>query len=621
METLRYVLLANGLLIVVSVAFYLLLRRETFFNTNRLMLWLGVLSVLVLPALQFPDWRPQRVRSAMQHTARVIAPRVLPQTPVPPPVTVTFPNGRSYPVTPVRRLARFGWSWQLALIGLYLAGVTGLFIRFLLQLVSIRRLIRRSTQQPYDTFTLVTNPVVDAPFSFFRWVVLNPARHTGDELEQILRHERVHVRQRHSLDMLMAEGVCIIFWMNPAAYLFRKLVHQTLEFCADQAVLAEGIDARSYQYNLLKVSLASGTTPIVNSFGASQLRDRIRMMNRQRSRWFKALNYPVVMVLSLAVVTAFARHKAEQIATQIAEPVVQSLKKLLPTEHTQTSIVPPAKPVSYTAPTQAKAIHGTSKHPNSLTILPIPLTDSILATPYPERRSDSRLVIYKDDILYWVITPKTSLEDISGLQRELAKHSIKLQLRQIKYDPSYSFIDQLDVAVVDGNSTTNIEDIDNDNGKPLKTMGGYCPIGIWKEPRRPHSPSKPIRIPENLQLVAKNDEIAVGDIVNGGSKEYIIRESQSKFRLLGTASTRFDRAYFANKSTKNSGILIKPDQSLAVDDDSKTAKLFINNEPVDGNAIEMWTVDKLYAVIKKTQYDSVNKRVVTVGLLLYTIDK
>ncbi len=621
METLRYVLLANGLLMVVSVAFYLLLRHETFFNTNRLMLWLGVLSVLVLPALQFPDWRPQRVRSVMQHTARVIAPSVLPRVSVAPPVTITFPNGRSYPVTPVRRLARFGWSWQLALIGLYLVGVGGLFVRFLLQLVSIRQLIYRSTQQPYDTFTLVANPVIDAPFSFFRWVVLNPARHTGDELEQILRHERVHVRQRHSMDMLMAEGVCIIFWMNPAAYLFRKLVHQTLEFCADQAVLAEGIDARSYQYNLLKVSLASATTPIVNSFSTSQLRDRIRMMNRQRSSWFQMLKYPVVMVLSLAVVTAFAHHKAEQIATQVAEPAVRSLKNLLPKDHTKTSIVPPAKPASYTVPIQAKTIHSTLNRPTPLATLSIPLTDSVLATPYSERRSDSRLVTYKDDILYWVITPKASLEDISGLQRELAKHGIKLQLRQIKYDPSYSFIDQIDIAIVDGSLATNIEDTDSDNGKPLKPMGGYCPIGIWREPRRPHSPDKPIRIPENLQLIAKNDEIVISDVVNGGGKESAILDSRSKFQLLGTTSTRFDRAYFDNKSTRNSGILIKPDKSLTLDEDSKTAKIFINNQSVDGNAVEMLSVDKLYAVIKKTQYDSVNKRVVTVGLLLYMIDK
>ena len=614
METLRYVLLANGLLIVVSVAFYLLLRRETFFHTNRLMLWLGVLSVLVLPALQFPDWRPQRVRSAMQHTAQVIAPRVLPQAPVPPPVTITFPNGRSYPVTPVRRLARFGWSWQLALIGLYLAGVGGLFIRFLLQLISIRRLIRRSTRRSYDTFTLVTNPVVDAPFSFFRWVVLNPARHTGDELEQILRHERVHVRQRHSLDMLMAEGICIIFWMNPAAYLFRKLVHQTLEFCADQAVLAEGIDARSYQYNLLKVSLASGTTPVVNSFSTSQLRDRIRMMNRQRSHWFQALKYPVIMLLSLVVVTAFARHKAEQIATQVAVPVAQSVRTL--SAETAEKIYP-------TLPeSQSVTVASENMAPDAASHMQTAIDDKSTVADSAQV-SRSRLVVYRDNVLYWIITPKTSLEDFSALQRELNKHNHQLQLRQIKYDPSLFYIDQIDVAIarIGGGSASSC-DTTADAKKPITTIAGYVLIGPFDKSRGISSINDVARsFPMALRRISTSDEEAIVKSVSYPNLESMIYQAKWKISSPTGESTRFDRAYFDNKSTKSSGIIVKSDKSLTVDDDCKTAKFFINDEPVDSNAIEMWTVDKLYAVVKRTQYDSVNKRVVTVGLLLYMLDK
>ncbi len=618
METLRYVLLANGLLIVVSVAFYLLLRRETFFNTNRLMLWLGVLSVLVLPALQFPDWRPQRVRSAMQHTARVIAPSVLPRTPVAPPVTITFPNGRSYPVTPARRLARFGWSWQLALIGLYLVGVGSLFIRFLVQLVSIRRLVHRSARQPYDTFTLVTNPVVDAPFSFFRWIVLNPARHTGDELEQILRHERVHVRQRHSVDMLMAEGVCIVFWMNPAAYLFRKLVHQTLEFCADQAVLAEGIDARSYQYNLLKVSLASGTTPIVNSFSTSQLRDRIRMMNRQRSRWFKALNYPVVMVLSLAVVTAFARHKAEQIATQVAEPVVQSF------------VAEPVKNIKiYTndlplTTDSLVELNNSKVRQDSLeqSVVTVSIDSSEIARTDSIYHSDSKLVAYQEDVLHWVITPRTTLDEFNVLQRELAKHGCKLQLREIKYNPGYQYIDRIDITVIEpGSGMTAFRDTVNDNGNPIKAIAGHLSVGS----RRGHRgigtvDDYALYFPEELKSLASIDTKSAAIFV-GSDPESALAATLSKLRGRNLFSTRYDQLYFDNKSTKSSGILVKADKSLVVDNDCRSASIYINNEPVDAEAINLWTVDKLYAVVKRSSYDPVSKHITPVALLLYTTNK
>ena len=247
METLRYVVLANGLLAVVSIAYYVLLRRETFFGTNRLALWLGLTASLVLPLVELPDWRPQPVRAVMQRTAQAIVPKVLPSPSLPQPdVTITFPNGRTYPAFSPRS-AGTGWSWRHGAVGLYAVVITLLLGRFGVRLRSLMRLIQQSAKERYDDFTLVRNDGVTSPFSFFGWVVLNPDYHTPDELEQILRHERVHVRAWHSVDMVGAELVSIVFWFNPVAYLFRQLVHQTLEFSADRAVLAEGIDAGAYQ--------------------------------------------------------------------------------------------------------------------------------------------------------------------------------------------------------------------------------------------------------------------------------------------------------------------------------------------------------------------------------------
>ncbi|GAB3952370.1 hypothetical protein GCM10028805_34270 [Spirosoma harenae] len=258
METLRYVVLVNGLLAVVSLAYYVLLRHETFFSANRLALWLGFAGAMVLPLLELPDWRPQHVRSVMHRTAQIIVPKVLSKpSAIEAEITITFPNQKTYKALQ-NRPKQFVWSWQKGLIVLYIVGVILLLSRFGVQLASLRKLIGRSRQESYDDFMLVVNEQVTSPFSFFDWVVLNPNQHTTNELDQILRHERVHVRERHSLDMIGAELVCIIFWFNPAAYLFRHLLQQTLEFSADRSVLAEGIDAKAYQYNLLKVSIASG---------------------------------------------------------------------------------------------------------------------------------------------------------------------------------------------------------------------------------------------------------------------------------------------------------------------------------------------------------------------------
>jgi hypothetical protein len=307
METLRYVVLANGLLAIVSLAFYLLLRRETFFGANRLALWVGLAGALLLPLIELPDWRPQPVRAAMQQTAQVIVPRVLPKSLNKPEITITFPNQKTYRAFQTQT-DQPEWSWQMSVIVIYLLGVLLLLIRFSIQLSSLRKIIQRSVHEFYNDFVLAHSETITSPFSFFNWVVINPNQHTATELEQILRHERVHVRERHSLDMIGAELICSIFWFNPAAYLFRYLLHQTLEFRADQVVLAEGVDAKLYQYNLLKVSLGRLQPLLANQFSGPTLRQRISMMNRQRSRFSACWRYGIWVVL-IGVMAVACRHR------------------------------------------------------------------------------------------------------------------------------------------------------------------------------------------------------------------------------------------------------------------------------------------------------------------------
>lgn len=349
MEMLRYVLLANSLLAIVSLAYYVLLRRETFFNANRIALWLGLVASLTLPLIELPDWRPQPVRTVMQQTAQVIVPKVIPAPFAPhPEVTITYPNGRTYRAF-TKQPVRFTWSWPMVLIAVYAAVVLIFLIRFGLQLVSLFRLIRRSAQEQYVDFIVVRNETIISPFSFFNWVVLNPVQHTPDELEQILRHERVHVRAWHSLDMLGAELVCILLWFNPAAYLFRYLLQQMLEFQADRAVLAEGVDARAYQYNLLKVSLSSEPPSLTNSFNKSFLKPRIAMINRSKSESTTWLKYPVLVLAMLTVATLFARPKVQTLAKMMPHQAATVMAQVIGTEPTPAS--PDAKPVQLEAVT------------------------------------------------------------------------------------------------------------------------------------------------------------------------------------------------------------------------------------------------------------------------------
>ncbi|WP_420147589.1 M56 family metallopeptidase [Spirosoma sp.] len=313
METLRYIILVNTLLAVVSIAYYVLLRRETFFSLNRLALWLGLACALLFPLLELPDWRPLPVRAAMQRTTQAIVPKILPEPQ--PDVTITFPDKKTYRAFQ-NQPEKFAWNWQLSLIILYTIGFSTVLIRFSIQLVSLQRLIRKSLHEVYEGFTLAKNSTVTSPFSFFSWVVLNPANYTSIELEHILRHERVHVRERHSLDTIGAELVCIFFWFNPAAYLFRHLLHQTLEFRADQVVLTEGVDAKTYQFNLLKASLLSDQSRLTNPFYGPTLRQRIGMINGRPSDSLAWCRYVAwVVLLGTLIIACKHPHTDSQDAT------------------------------------------------------------------------------------------------------------------------------------------------------------------------------------------------------------------------------------------------------------------------------------------------------------------
>jgi hypothetical protein len=89
------------------------------------------------------------------------------------------------------------------------------------------------------------------PFSFFGWIFMNPAAVKEDEISEILTHEMAHVKQHHSVDVLLAEMVSICCWMNPFAWLLKREVRLNLEFLADRKVMEAGFATKSYQYHLL----------------------------------------------------------------------------------------------------------------------------------------------------------------------------------------------------------------------------------------------------------------------------------------------------------------------------------------------------------------------------------
>lgn len=141
------------------------------------------------------------------------------------------------------------------------------------------------------------------PFSFGNAIFINKEIHNDDELQEIIRHEFVHVKQKHTVDIIWCELLCILNWYNPFAWLLRWSMKQNLEFIADNKVLQNGFDKKEYQYLLLKV-MGNRQFAFTNHFNFSFLKRRIVMMNTIKSAKVQLIKFmfllPVVAVLLLS---------------------------------------------------------------------------------------------------------------------------------------------------------------------------------------------------------------------------------------------------------------------------------------------------------------------------------
>lgn len=194
-----------------------------------------------------------------------------------------------------------GWMMLLAVLGLgavLLLGRLGLRWASLVRLRRNARLIEGMGVRVYQVEGRIT------PFSFGNAIYINQALHTEKEWEDIILHEYVHIRQRHTADILIAELLCVIDWYNPFSWLIRHSIKQNLEFIADQSVLDRGVDRKGYQYHLLKV-VGEPQYRLANNFNFPSLKRRIVMMNKIRSARVHLLKLLFLLPLLALLLTAF----------------------------------------------------------------------------------------------------------------------------------------------------------------------------------------------------------------------------------------------------------------------------------------------------------------------------
>ena len=325
-----------ALLITVCLLFYkLLLQKETFYRLNRLILVFCLALSFILPLVPIPQqWalraaaRPAEVQDQPIIVSQPLA--ELPQSKIvaspakisPPPVkAVAAPPVKPAPaetvnhpvqnITPSLPLIQTVFKW---LFYLYWIGVAAFGLNLLLQIVVL--LFQAYTKPAIidGKFRIVELTGDKAPCSFGNNIFINPEKYDWETYSQILLHEKVHIQQRHSLDIIIAELMLVLQWFNPFAWLYRSEVENNLEFLTDDAVLGhEEVERSSYQMSLLKVSAPHLSLGITTNYNQSLLKRRIIMMNAKRSNihimWKYFFLVPLLGILACALNNPLAYSK------------------------------------------------------------------------------------------------------------------------------------------------------------------------------------------------------------------------------------------------------------------------------------------------------------------------
>jgi TonB family protein len=229
--------------------------------------------------------------------------------------------------------------WANVLVTLYWTVTAAFILRFIVQLFSVYRVWKRSERRLLLGNVVYCPAKEVTPFSFFNWIFIDTDAYPEQELQQILLHENTHVKQWHSIDVVITELLCLFFWWNPFTWLLKREVIMNLEYLADSHVLHEGVDSREYQYHLLRLTYHESAVPIANNFNVSQLKQRIMMMNKTKSPALRVAKYLIALPLLFLFVVGNSLYASQDESAHLSEVTSKiETEALLPTKGEETIV-------------------------------------------------------------------------------------------------------------------------------------------------------------------------------------------------------------------------------------------------------------------------------------------
>ena len=293
----EYLLKISGVVVLFYASYALFLERETFFQSNRWYLLIGLLVSLGIPMIVIPKYVVMQM-----------------------PAGLAFDSSVS--VQEVSEAVANPISWTMLLSWIYVLGVIVFSCSFLIRIASLINLIVKGEIIKGENCTFVRTKQDVSPFSVFNYIVFNPSHFDEFELNQIITHEKVHVLQKHSIDIFLAHLMIILNWFNPIIWLYKNRLEQNLEFIADYEAQKQLNCEKSYQHLLLKSTVPNYKMVLANNFYNSLIKKRIVMLHKTRSN--KLNQFKMAFILPLLAIFLMSFSTKEIITYETPEEAVVS---------------------------------------------------------------------------------------------------------------------------------------------------------------------------------------------------------------------------------------------------------------------------------------------------------
>lgn len=298
-------LLKSGLILgVVLGLYYLILSGEKLYRFNRAYLLAGLLIAFGLPFLTIPVY----VEAEVSQTEIVAKAVEIPHTKLPDAVTEIQPQVVAQDTKQVVPSAAVRVNYLPYIIwGIYGVVTLLLAIRFGLNVNRFYTVARQNAKVRLQGATVVLLNDCPLPYTFMNFIFVSKHHYEGRAVEaELLTHELAHVKQRHTFDVLFAEVLKTVFWFNPLLYIYKKAIQTNHEFLADEAVVQEFDNIKTYQLLLLDKATPPLAYALASSINFNLTKKRFAMMTKTTTKLKGGLLQSAMLPVAAGLVYFFS---------------------------------------------------------------------------------------------------------------------------------------------------------------------------------------------------------------------------------------------------------------------------------------------------------------------------